>query len=300
MNGSKLRVAASAVLILFLVSAPSRADLFAHIVQSGEILRIDSTTGNVTRRYDIPEWLFPAPLSNSGMAFDGKHLYMSSVQNQVWTLDVTENIWFLPSFLETSLPEPLPHQIPGLAFLPNEFGGNLVAVARGSGGGDAYLRQYMGAPFFFPDLMFPFDVHTVDLNDDVLVMGADFDPINEELWITADDFGGPPGLPLLMRVDLEGTILQSLALDLGAITPTRGLGFDGGAMFLATRIIPGGGNRIYEIDRVTGEAVRSFDFPGPNPIASITGGEVIPEPSTAVLMLLASIGSIAIRRRRNA
>ena len=54
------------VLVLALdAAAPCRADLFAALSAGTEILRIDSTTGDVTRTYPIP------PFSRDGIAHDG-------------------------------------------------------------------------------------------------------------------------------------------------------------------------------------------------------------------------------------
>jgi hypothetical protein len=73
---------------------------------------------------------------------------------------------------------------------------------------------------------------------------------------------------------------------------SRGLGFDNSRMFVVT-----GARTLNEIDRTTGEILRSVDLPSDiGVIAGLSGGTLVPEPAALALMAMFCIA--AARRCR--
>ena len=142
------------VLVLALgVAAPCRADLFAALSAGTEILRIDSTTGDVTRTYPIPPFFPVTGSPTMGLAFDGRILYLNrnaGTFNLLFQLDVVDEIWFPPVVMDTFFnPSGLPQPVSGLGFVPGDFGiGSLIAVSRNpTDAPPSYIFKY---DIFFP------------------------------------------------------------------------------------------------------------------------------------------------------
>jgi hypothetical protein len=90
MTSTKFR--AIAVLWVLSSAAPCHADLFAVSSPVREVLRIDSTTGAVTRTYPFPDFFTGA--SPASMAFDGRIVYLTRPTgfelNEMLRLDVVD------------------------------------------------------------------------------------------------------------------------------------------------------------------------------------------------------------------
>jgi hypothetical protein len=105
----------------------------------------------------------------------------------------------------------------------------------------------------------------------------------------------------LLHIDLAGNVLATLSPDLGAPNLIRGLGFNNGSMFVAGRNPVAMANYVYEINRSTGEVIRSFTLPVASPVAALTGGAVfnpVPEPGSLVLVAIGCVLAHGRRRRR--
>jgi hypothetical protein len=307
MSSTNIRASIGALVCVLCVTSFSRADLFAKVGNSRDVLRIDSATGNVTRTYSIPEWI---PLGNSpgilGMAFDGRTLYMTrptgGPPNELLRLDVVNNIWFPPTLLIDTFPPEANTLLTGLGFHRDEFGfGHLYAVSQN------FIPPPHSSVFDYIDVLgFPFDPFTLnsfppgDLPAGYRAGGADVDPETGDLWVTTIQTN-PQGMVIatpVIRVNLDGSILETVEPDFDSPVQVRGLGFDAGAMFVAAREIPTNANTVFEIDRTTGNILRTFDLPGDGAVGALTGGDVIPEPSTAFMAMLALCGITASTPRK--
>ena len=218
--------------------------------------------------------------------------------NLLLQLDVVDEIWFPPVVMDTFFnPSGQPQPVSGLGFVPGDFGiGSLIAVSRNPiDAPPSYIFKY--DIFFpgFPDPIVNVNIPVGELPLNMDAQGADVDSATGDLWIAADELGGPSRIPRLLRTDLTGAVLQTLTPLVDTPTLVRGLGFDGGAMFIAGRHLPTQTNNVYEIDRTTGAILRSFALPGPGTVGALTGGNVIPEPGAAVLAALAIVGMVARR-----
>ena len=287
--------------LAILTAAPCRGDLFAVMATGNEILRIDSATGSVTRTYPFPDFLPPFSGPSFGLAFDGRLLYVArgnGPMSQISTLDVVDHVWFPPAFVDTFTPSG-EQPLSGLGFRHDEFGGTLIGVSRPIPGGGplSHVFQYWPQPFFDPFLI-NMNIPPGELPSNLSAHGADIDPATGDLWIAADEVMGATVLGRrFIRSDLSGTVLQTLTPP--TISPPvmiRGLGFDAGAMFVGGRQFMTNTNFVYEIDRSTGAIIRSFAIPGTGSLNGLAGGDVIPEPSSALLAVLA-LGSLATKRR---
>jgi hypothetical protein len=303
MIGTTFRSTIAAFAVSLFAAAPCRADLFAYIAPQDQILRIDSASGNVTQTYDIPGY-FPPASSTSGMAFDGRVLYLTSHLGSFDFLlqyDVTQDFWYPGPTLLLTVPNSTGGQetISGLGMVPDGFGGgNLIAVTRKLADSPAsYIFQYQVIPGLF-DPVFPDGNNPVGALPPAMdAQGADYDVATGELWISATELGAPAPNLRLLHTDVAGNVLQTLSPAVGPATLGRGLGFDNGAMFITGRDLPTSTNRVYEIDRTSGAVLRSFSLPGTFAPAALTGGTIIPEPGSFVLMAIGVTG-LSLRRRR--
>jgi hypothetical protein len=301
------RFGLATVVVLALLVAPCRGDLFAVMSGAQEVLRIDSATGVVKRTYPFPPFLPSlAPTPSVGMTFDGRSLYVSFNPNlqgfaELWRLDVVDNIWFPPEFMDTP-PADVPKLIVGLGYRQEEYEGTLIAVSRNLTGDVpaplSYIYSYTMFPGF-PQPLFPnFPIGKLPT---VSARAADVDPTTGELWIAGIDFGAENPTTRVLRTDLSGTILESVTPSLEGGFLVNGLAFDGGEMFIGARNLVEMRSEIHVIDRATGESVRSFVIDESRTIGALAGGEVIPEPS-GLLLATASLGCWATncsRRRRS-
>ena len=237
-----------------------------------------------------------------GLAFDGRILYLNrnaGAFNLLFQLDVVDEIWYPPVVMDTFFnPSGLPQPVSGLGFVPGDYGfGSLIAVSRNPiDAPPSYIFKYDIYYPGFPDPIVNVNVPVGELPPNMDAQGADVDSATGDLWIAADELGGPSRIPRLLRTDLTGAVLQTLTPLVDPPTIVRGLGFDGDAMFIAGRHLPTQTNNVYEIDRTTGAILRSFALPGPGTVGALTGGSVIPEPGAAVLAALAMVCMISRRR----
>jgi hypothetical protein len=303
MNSTKHCALFVGIGLTILATAPCRADLFAVLSTSPEILRIDSATGNVTHTYPFPDWLPFNPTQTVGLAFDGRVVYMNRRAfgfEELWSLDVVNNFWHAPLFIDSFVPPSGQRPLSGLGFLPDGYGsGNLIGVSRNPPDDPpSHIFQYPW-PIGFPgpnliNLNFP----PGELPPNMAAHGADIDPTTGDLWIAVDEHVGNLIVGRhLLRTDLSGTVLETLTPMLDPVTLIRGVGFDAGGMFIAGRSLPTQTNVVYEIDRVTGAVLRSFALPGSGTLGALTGGEVLPEPGGYSLGLIAAAVLAAMRGR---
>jgi len=293
-----------------------RADLFA--LGSGvpmQVHRVDTATLSITNSYVSP---FGTPVISlfSGLAFDGRYLSWTqdlSGFNELYQFDVLTEEWLPPVPIFDIL---FPEAIVGLGHLGSDNGNALLGVTRWRFLPPPELptsRVYRIEPF---GLALPMG----ELPPEYRALSLDVDPVSGEIWIAAQNtslqriellhVGVPllnPDAPLLADATDEtahpldigpGVFIQSVLappLPPGSI---RGVGFDDGRMFVVRA------NRIlHEIDRNTGEILRTAELPLIGLIAGLAGGTVVPEPSSALLMaaILATLplSSMAAGRRRN-
>lgn len=301
MKSTKYWLLASFVAAIAITASPCRGDLFAVMATGDEVLRINSATGAVTRRYPKPDYLLPPIGPSFGMAFDGRLLYMAhgaGPMSQLSILDVVDHIWFPPAFVDTNTGSGGPQPLVGLGYHRDEFGlGTLIGVSRRMTGVNSNVFQYLVPPFFDP-LLINMNFPPGELPSNLAAHGANVDPVTGDLWILADEVAGQTIVGRrLIRSDLTGAVMQTLALTAtSSPTTLRGLGFDAGAMFVGGRQFMTNLNIISEIDRSTGAVIRSFEIPGAGSLNGLAGGEVIPEPSSVLLAVLA-MGVVAGRRR---
>jgi hypothetical protein len=302
MPSTKLRAIASAILLALAGATPCQADLFAVISPVREVLRINSTTGDVTRTYPFPDFFTGA--SPASMAFDGRIVYLTRPTgfelNEVLRLDVVDGFWYPPTFVDAVVPPGTPPAtLSGLGYRRGGFGlDSLLGVSHRSATPPSHLFEYPVIPGLDP--FFNTNIPPSSLPTGIHAHGADVDPATGDFWIAADQTtsgGLVIGHPI-MRVDPDGSILETIEPDLNLPTTVRGLGFDRGAMFLAGREFPTQTSKIFEIDRATGAVLSTFTLPGNVQVGAISGGEVIPEPCSSLLAIAALIGAVAVRRRK--
>jgi hypothetical protein len=317
MSSTITRASLSAILLIVATAKLCSADLFLATMSSRDVLRIDSTTGAITRTYTFPDFV-PIGASIRSMAFDGRLLYMTrpsgGITNQLLRLDVVNNIWLPPQLLDTVTLSETPFAIlTGLGVRQGEFGFNtLIGVSLNNPATPpSHLFRYDLFPPDFPDPFFLYpntNFPPPPLPPGMHVQGGDVDPETGDFWVVADQTNGQGmviGRPI-MRVDDNGNILETITPDFGIPVAVRGLGFDRGSLFVAGReLLPPdmSSNKILEIDRSTGAVLNSFQLPGMGiglpPVGGLTGGEVIPEPTAAVLAIFAmSFLANTVRTRR--
>jgi hypothetical protein len=321
MSSTTSRASLGAFAIILCSATVGRADLFATMLSGRNVLRLDSVTGDLLRTYEMPAFI-SGPTSFRGMGFDGRFLYLTRTLpgpiDEVWTLDVVDDVWYFPSTQLETFPSEPNSALNGLGVKRGPFGlRTLLAVGRVNSiiappppSPQSYLFEY---PFFFPGLPgvipnanIPPGTPPVGLD----AQGADVDPATGDFWIAGDEVNSERQIigHTIMRVALDGTVLQSVTPQVDDLIVTRGLAFDRGSLFIAGRAFgpEGLANRIYEIDRATGEVLNSFPLPisgqGPGmgpPVSALTGGEVVPEPSSAAMTLVGLVYlSVQGRRRR--
>jgi hypothetical protein len=286
------------------MTSPCRADLFALISSSRQVLRIDTVTGNVTDTIEIPNWITGSQPSSLGLAYDGRSILTLNVRqggyDEAWRYDLALGDFWMPSgVLQYLGPDDFTPATTGMGMRPDpSIGGQLlIAVSQRTDTAPSYIQQFL-APFvpLPPDPFLPL-ASAVPLPSNFSAQGADFDPSNNEFWVSGDDIGVTT-IHQLVRVDIDtGAILQTLT-PVTSATPIRGVGFDNGAMFIGVRNPPILANGIAEIDRVTGAILRTIPLPTTAVIAGLAGGPVIPEPGSAVLAALGLVGAMTIGRAR--
>ena len=299
-NVSRLSFAALAISLF--VATPGFADLFALISQTDQILRINSASGAVTQTIQIPEYVPPTGGVTAGLAFDGQVLYLTrslGTSSFLVRYDVVNDIWdprpvFLPTMPDPAFP---PQPVSGLGIMPDGFGGgNLVAVTTNPAGDPpSYMYQFQTFGSW-SDMVVP-TADRVALAADLNAQGADIDSSNGELWISANQLNAPLPNTRLLHTDYAGNVLATLTPNLNGPIVIRGLGFDNGSMFIAGRNAQQATNNVYEINRSTGEVIRSFTLPVTPPISALTGGAIVPEPGCLMLLSI-GIAGFAMRRRR--
>jgi outer membrane protein assembly factor BamB len=295
-------IAAAIAAVVLVHGAPCRADLFAVGTSQAEIYRIDSNSGTVVDTYAVPDGL-PGLTARSGLAFDGRILYLSTgnfsvdsvaihrfdVLNETW-LDSTPIIHFDPfgdeslgglgfkrfpdrTALVATMSNPTS---PGFPFTPLKEIPLDDSVPTGQlvrfGTTEAYDPSW-------PDIYVPGDSG----------LGLDVDPATGEIWLTTHD--SPTNTSSLYRIDPPGVpwpVNTLLSLNARA----TGLGFDQGRLFVADAT-----RTIYELDRNTGSVLNSFTLEGPGLIGALTGGPVAPEPGSVSMLLIAVLTLCGSRRR---
>ena len=276
-------------------------DLFALLTGDGGIVRMDSTTGAVIDTYSMLEPPSATPiLSNAGLAFDGRRLYVSRRFNtnteEVWSFELATETWAPVGILDTvSIGSNGPHQLSGLGYTPGLFGeGSLLSVTRRvPNTRPSYLVENpLGPPFDYmlqlaPVVEFPADIDT---------HGVDFEPATGEIWIAAEEVDGMTRTPILLQSDRSGNILASVSPAIALPVIPRGLAFDSGDLFVAVRNLPSIADEVYEIDRNTGAVLNTFLIPGSGTVAALTGGTVVPEPATVVLCAMSVLPGVSRRR----
>ena len=274
------------------------ADLFALGSSRAEIHRIDSTTGTLIKTYSILPG-FSAPTIRSGLAFDGRTLYVTlgtpvSPIVEIARFDVVDEVWLPPTIVDTPLSFP-PDGFGGLGFRRENGRSSLFGVVLNQSFPDDPLEVYEYEVFdSFP---FPFPIASHQFfppngGSQYWGIGLDVDPDTGEIWMATREFITPPALQSLVQIDLNGNVLATLPLELEPPSrPIRGVGFDNGQLFVADVL-----RNIHEIDRTDGHIIRSFTLPVEGLIGALTGGDVVPEPTAAWLLVLGVI--VGPRRRR--
>jgi hypothetical protein len=290
-----------ALALFVLTTELCRADLFAVMTSGSELLRLDSASGAVIDTYPYDPLMFPPMSINSGLAFDGRRVYMNRRRapdrEEVWALELASRTWYPLGYLDTLLVDPTGvARFSGLAYVPDSFGQEgLAAVSVRSFDIPSHLAIYPAFPIFSPfEPIFP--SLAAPLPPDFDADGLDYDPTMNELWIAGEHVEGMTRTPMLLQTDLAGSAIQTLSPFLGDATIPRGLAFDDGRMFVAARHLPTMTNEVHEIDRANGAVLNSFVIPGDGMIAALTGGTVIPEP-TAVTLFAVLLVFTAARRR---
>jgi hypothetical protein len=293
-------------LILFLMTLATftistdtcNADLFALMTGNGGIVRMDSTTGAVIDTYAIEPFVtFPgSPQVDSGLAFDGRNLYVDIIQNipgfeEIWMFNLATETWQPSAILETFfLDPPIGKRISGLGYTTGTFGDpTLVAVTRREpNSAPGFILEYPLTPPFFPSIPIQ---PAGELPADIDAQGVDVDAATGEIWIAGEQVQGTNRTAILLRAELDGTILETLTPAIGPAVIPRGLAFDNGQMFIGARNLPNVSNEVYRIDPATGAVLTSFVItggttPSGGVIAALTGGTVVPEPTTGALCLV--------------
>ncbi len=303
MSGAKFAVLFFVMAAALAVTAPCRADLFAAIPLDNEILRIDTATGNVTDTIAIPDWITSSQPTSIGLAYDGRQFLTLNVRrgdyDELWQFDVAFGGWFPGSILTVpDHPADMSSAITGMGMLPGDFGFNtLVAVTQHNPAYPSFIVKFEMPLFPGPPDILAINGPSVPLPADFAALSADIDPDTGELWIGGDEIGDV-NTPRLLRVDMTtGEILQTLTPS-GSASPIRGIGFDGGAMFVGVRDLPALANDIYEVDRTTGAVLRTITLPADKLIGGLAGGPVIPEPGAGLIAALLGANLTIVMRWR--
>jgi hypothetical protein len=291
------------LLAIFTIPAGTcKADLFALMTSNGGIVRLDSASGAVIDTYPIDPFItLPgAPTVDSGLAFDGRHLYVdipiTPGFEEVWMFELATETWHPLAMLETFLIDPPSvERISGLGYMTGTFGEpTLVAVTRRESSEPAHIVQYLLTTPFSPTVPL---LPAGELPGDIDPLGVDVDSSTGEIWISAEQVQGTTRTAVLLRAELDGTILETLTPALGLAVVPRGMAFDNGQMFVGARNLPNVSNEVYAIDSTTGAILNTFVVPGNGTLAALTGGTVVPEPTTGALCLVIA-GLMGSRIRR--
>jgi hypothetical protein len=249
----------------------------------GQIHRIDADSGAILRTYDVP--FLPVLNLHSGLAFDGRILYVAHTLFpeliEIQRFDVVEEYW-LDSAGSTLTFAPLFDAVGGVGLVRRpENQASLVAVSANQQPPVAgpsmevveiELFDTFPAPHASPIASFPHHFRG---------FGLDVEPLTNKIWIATRDTS--TNVQSLVQIDLAGNVLGALPIVGNPPVPqARGVAFDDDRLF-----INNAARTIFEIDRTNGTVVRSFALPITGVIGSLTGGDVVPEPTTAVLILLA-------------
>jgi hypothetical protein len=142
----------------------------------------------------------------------------------------------------------------------------------------------------------------------------DVDAATGEIWIGARNtalqrvellsisVAGPFQAPAVRQGDDESSAAAAAAPAViinSVLTPPappiaiRALGFDQGRMFIVT-----GARTLNEIDRTTGEILRSIELPNIGVIAGLAGGTLVPEPAALLSMAMTLLAAALTHCRR--
>jgi hypothetical protein len=282
-----------------------RADLFTVDSPSGDILRIDSTTLAVTKTYANLSGPVGAALF-TGLAFDGRVLTCTRNVNlsaqEVVQFDLLTEQWLPPIEVHNVLP---PEVISGLGALRPEIGGGLLAITTTPGSINLPAMFYRIDP---SGEALPLGELPVEYQ----ALGLDVDPLTNEIWVAARHKVENRldllqiSIPQLLsssaivadpldepqQVIVGPSLVKVLSPAFPRNSPPRGVGFDHGHMFVATILGP-----LYEVDRTTGELLRTLELSITGAVGGLTGGNVVPEPSAAMATAVAAV-LLAPRKRR--
>jgi hypothetical protein len=277
-------------MFLLFTRGECRADLFAVGTLAGELHRIDADTGQLLNSYLLPTGPIGSP-SESGLAFDGRIVYLSrnvGGPTEVLRFDAVTETWLPPAFIS---PFPGVDFVAGLGFLRRPDFPTLIGVAWNITG-DVPLEVVEIQMFD----TFGFTNSFASLPPNLNGMGLDVDPETGEIWVATRVSMQMPPAQSLFRLDSEGNVLAELPYVLGPppVRIARGLGFDEGRLFVADTL-----RTIYELNRTDGSIIRSFTLPVDGPIGALTGGRVVPEPSSATIaVLIGALFTLGGRNRR--
>jgi hypothetical protein len=288
-----------------------RADLFALTSGLPQVVRIDSATLQVKQTYADPFGPIGPPVSSlfTGLAFDGRRLTWTQDLGGITGLaqfDVLTEEWIPPMPIFDIF---FPENIAGLGYLGPDSGGAFLGVSR-----SRINEPLMPAQIYRIE---PFGVALPlgELPPEYRAQALDVDPTTGDIWIAAQNIalqriellkiGIVEPLPELLAADDEelasplavtpGVVIQHVLAPPLPPTSIRGLGFDNGQLFVVSV------NRtLYEIDRATGDVLRSAAFTLPASIGGLAGGTVVPEPRGLALTVVALVSALALVYRRPA
>jgi hypothetical protein len=290
-------------------NAPCRADLFVLTTGPEPLHRVDTATLGIVESYLDP-FGFPVSAAFSGLAFDGRILS--------WTVDLfgMAELHQFDAFSRIPLtPTPL------FDVSPTDPIAGLGALGPGVPGvfGPLYgvSRSRIIQPSFNPATIYrigPFAPLQLlgQLPPEYIAGSMDVDLATGEIWIGARNtalqraellsisVADPFQAPAVLQGDDEFSAAAAAAPAViinSVLTPPvppiamRGLGFDEGRMFIVT-----GARTLNEIDRTTGEILRSVELPNIGVIAGLAGGTLVPEPATFSSMAITLVAAVVRRR----
>jgi hypothetical protein len=151
-----------------------------------------------------------------------------------------------------------------------------------------------------------------ELPPEYIASALDIDPATGEIWIAAriagqsatqllnisvfDPFQSAPALQddeEFAAAAAPGVVINRVLSSPVPPTAVRGVGFDDGHMFVVTT------NRfLHEIDRTTGEILRTAELPITGLIGGLSGGTLVPEPDAMAMTATMVAVALAGRRRK--
>jgi hypothetical protein len=288
-----------------------RADLFALSTGMEILHRIDADTLTITQSYVEPSAFPPPSPPFSGLAFDGRILS--------WTSDLSgfSELHQFDAFTEQPLPP-----VPLFEILPPNTIAGLGALGPGLPGLSGPLlgvtRPRLALPEPMPATIYHIDPFGAayplgDLPPEYTATGLDIDPATGEIWISARNINEP--MAQLLNVSVFDPLQSAPAIRdddefaaAAAAAPSiiinsvltvplpplsiRGVGFDEGRMYVLAAV-----RMLHEIDRTTGQILRSGPLPIDGIFAGLTGGTLVPEP-TAWGLAATTLVALLVRRRR--